>query len=91
MRDKTIIDVILVDIKTLHEAQKNYKCDSCGKSFTESGYLKKHNKTVHEGQRNYKCDSCRKFFTQSSNLNLHIETIHKRTNNFDPYDHHEYF
>ena len=33
------------DIKTLHEGQR-YDCNSCGKSFTQSGYLKIHIKTT---------------------------------------------
>ena len=48
--------------------KKNYKCDSCGKSFTRLGYLKIHIKIVHEGQKNYKCDSCEKTFTESGSL-----------------------
>ena len=39
-------------IKTLHEGQRNQKCDYCGKYFTESGSLKRHIKAIHEGQRN---------------------------------------
>ena len=30
-----------VHIQTIHEKQRNYTCDSCGKSFTQSGSLKK--------------------------------------------------
>ena len=63
-------------LKILHEEQKNYKCESCGKSYTESGSLKKHIKIIHKGKRNYKCDSCGKSFTQSGSLKNHIKTIH---------------
>ena len=27
-------------LKAVHEGQRNYKCDSCGKSFTQAGSLK---------------------------------------------------
>ena len=61
---------------TIHYKQKNYKCDSCGKSFTQSGYLKIHIMTIHEGERNYKCDSCSKSFTRLGTLKRHIKTVH---------------
>ena len=38
-------------IKILHEGKRNYKCDSCGKSVTRLGSLKKHIKQIHEAQR----------------------------------------
>ena len=30
------------------------KCESCGKSFSQAGDLKKHIHTIHEGHKNYK-------------------------------------
>ena len=91
MRDKEITNVILVEnplsghlnrhIMTLHEEQRNYKCDSCGKSFTSAHWLKNHVNILHEGQRNYKCDSCEKSFTQSGSLNNHIKTLHEEQRN----------
>ena len=88
LKEKEIINVILVEnpyttsgnlkrhIKTIHKGERNYKCDSCGKSLNTSGYLKIHINTVHEGQRNHKCDSCGKSFTASGNLKRHINIIH---------------
>ena len=29
--------------------ERNYKCDSCGKSFTQKSYLNLHFKRIHEG------------------------------------------
>ena len=55
-------------IKTVHEGYKDFKCDSCGKSFTEAGYLRKHIKTIHKGHRDFKCDSCGKSITQAVKL-----------------------
>ena len=34
---------------------KDFKCESCEKSFTSSGYLKKHIHTVHEEHKDSKC------------------------------------
>ena len=84
MMDKEIINVILVEA---HQDSpwraKNYKCDSCGKSFTSAGYLKMHINVVHEGHRNHKCDSCGNSFTQSGPLKNHIKTIHDRQRNYN--------
>ena len=35
-------------MKAVHECQTNYKCDSCGKSFTATQYLKRHIQIVHK-------------------------------------------
>ena len=39
---------------TIHEGQKAYICESCGKSFSEAQNLKRHIQTVHEGHNDYK-------------------------------------
>ena len=57
--------------------KKNYKCESCEKSFTASGGLKYHMETLHEGHRNNKCYSCRKSFTSLHALKYHIMTVHE--------------
>ena len=42
------------DIDIVHEDQKDYKCDSCGKLFSQAGDLKRHIGKIHEGHKNYK-------------------------------------
>ena len=58
----------------IHEEQRNYKCDSCGKSLTQSQNLKRHIKIIHEWKRNYICDSCEKSFTVLGLI--HINIVH---------------
>ena len=70
------------------EGPRPYKCDSCEKSFTLAGNLKKHILT-HEGQRNYKCDSCEKSFTQGGSLKVHMKSIHKVEKNHKYEDTHQ--
>ena len=53
--------------------QKEHKCDSCGKSFSQVGNLKSHINYVHKyDQKDNKCGSCEKAFTQVGDLKKHI-------------------
>ena len=73
--DKKIISEIGPEMMTViknQEGQRNYKCDSCGKSFTHSGYLENHINMVHEGQKDYNCEPCGKSFSQVGSLKRHI-------------------
>ena len=47
-------------IKTVHEGDKDFKCESCGKLFTQANSLRGYTKTVHEGDKDFKCESCGK-------------------------------
>ena len=50
-----------IHIKTIHKCQKDFKCDSCGKSFSHSHHLRIHIKTNHKGHKDFKCDACGNF------------------------------
>jgi KRAB domain-containing zinc finger protein len=39
-----------------------YKCDVCGKGFSENARLRKHVIKTHTGDKPYKCDICGKGF-----------------------------
>ena len=43
-------------IQTISNGHKDYKCVSCGKSFSRADSLNKHIFTVHEGHKDYKCE-----------------------------------
>ena len=36
-------------INSVHNGQKDHKCDSCGKAFSKASKLKKHVMAVHNG------------------------------------------
>ncbi len=62
---------------TVHNGQKDHKCDSCGKTFSLSVNLKKHINSVHNGQKDHKCDLCGKSFSQSVSWKTHTNSVHK--------------
>ena len=59
MKVKKISNVTLVEnffsqggnmrthIKSVHEGQKDFKCNYCGKNFSQAGNVRKHIKKVH--------------------------------------------
>ena len=65
------------NMHTIHNGHKDHKCYSCGKSFSDAGYLKQHIHSVHEGYKDHKCESCGKSFSETGYLKKHIHTVHE--------------
>jgi uncharacterized Zn-finger protein len=62
-------------IRTLHQREQSYSCESCPKRFGRPDSLAKHRR-VHTRQQNFICEFCPRAFSQSSNLIKHRSIQH---------------
>ena len=58
-------------INSVHNGQKDHKCDSCGKAFPKGPTL-----ILFIMVKNYKCDPCRKSYSQAGHLKTHTNSVH---------------
>ena len=40
-----------IHINSIHNGKKDHKCDSCGKSFSEAGSMRRHINLVHNPKK----------------------------------------
>ena len=63
-------------IHTAHE----YKCESCGKLFSQADHLKRHIHKLHKSHRDYKCEDCGKSFSELKSIFTQFMKAVKNTN-----------
>ncbi|XP_063595360.1 zinc finger protein 22-like [Penaeus indicus] len=61
----------------VHGPRTYYKCDECGKTFTQKTYRNSH-MLSHRGEMPYKCTHCGKSFFMKKHLRRHLESHVKK-------------
>lgn len=70
---------VLIKPKKVHSGKNPFKCNDCGKIFSQRLSLKLH-QSSHTEEKPYECSNCRKAFIQVSSLILH-QRIHNGRKN----------
>lgn len=62
-------------IQTVHEHQRNFRCDTCGEFFARQAHLETHIRRHHENVE-FRCNICQELFANVQNRNRHVQTVH---------------
>ena len=68
-------------LEQVHEGRKKFKCENCGKEYTEKKGLLVHIKRIHDNIRDEQCNQCGKLFFTKEVLKGHIRNIHNKDQN----------
>ena len=60
-------------IRTIHDGEREYKCEVCDYQFSRPNYLKEHIETAHKGIT-YQCEKCGNDFSSRSYHKIHVAT-----------------
>ena len=66
---------ILAVHRNYHNSKKDYRCDSCDKTFSTKANLMKHIKVIHQSAQ-FNCHLCSKVFIYKHLLIKHISAVH---------------
>ncbi|XP_026722861.1 zinc finger protein 208-like [Athene cunicularia] len=64
---------LMKHLLTVHNGEKDYLCEDCGKVFTRVCKLKEHQR-IHTGEKPFKCQECGKSFRERGTLQRHQRT-----------------
>ena len=66
-----------VDVGTVHEKKKPFKCSECIECFGYKHVLARHIKLKHEKKKPYMCNSCNLLISEEYDLKAHIDSVHE--------------
>uniref|UniRef100_A0A1B0DB68 C2H2-type domain-containing protein n=1 Tax=Phlebotomus papatasi TaxID=29031 RepID=A0A1B0DB68_PHLPP len=61
---------------SVHKENRNYLCTVCGKIFSKSTFLKRHESIHLENRLCVPCGICKKLFTSKDNMRKHMRIVH---------------
>lgn len=67
-----------LQIRSVHEKRKPFKCEQCPSSFAFKDGLQRHYHMVHDDIRPYPCSFCPLKFKTKSHLHKHLLALHPR-------------